>query len=133
MSERVSHDIQRRGLCGEVLILECGLANEHFDPAHGRAAAFSGLFDQQGIFGIVDGVEDEGVVAEPLWLKGGFVDVGVHAQRRAVDEHIGELGSAVFPSDFLASQFDGEFVGFRLFRDLVKKCAGDRIEILASY
>ena len=79
MPERVSHDIQRCGLCGEVLILERGLANEHLDPADGRAASFPGLFDQQGVFGIVDGVEDERVVAEPLRLKGRFIDVGVHA------------------------------------------------------
>ena len=107
-AESFGHVFRGGDETGEEFELGCGLSDEHFETTDGWASSFAGIFEEECLFGVVDGVEDEGVIAEPGLFEGGFVDVWVHADGGAVDEDFAGFGGAIFPGCELAVEFGGE-------------------------
>ncbi len=75
-------------MAGEVLELHAGLADEHLHARHDRAVAAAGVLDQERVLGIVHGVEDDHRGPQVVLFVRAFVDIGVHADGRAVHEDV---------------------------------------------
>ncbi len=95
--ERLTHLLDGWSLVGENLELQGRLADEQFDTCHYLAALESRFFNEQRLFGIVDGVKDNPISSQLSAGIGNLVHIRVHADRSAVDENVDFDRSSGYP------------------------------------
>ena len=86
VQDDLAHEGDIGGLAGEELELGHGLVDEHGDAVDGFGAGGLGLFEQQGLGGVVDGVEDGHVGFEDFRRDRARIHLGGHADAGTVDQ-----------------------------------------------
>ena len=108
--EDLAEQIDRRRPAREVLELESGLTNEQLHAGDDVTAAIARLLDQQRLLRRVDGVEDDQSLAEDAVVQGSLIDVGMHADRGAVDDQVAKDAVTGVPFDEPAADLGGQNV-----------------------
>ena len=91
--------------------LQSRLADEHVDTRNHIALLLFRLFDQQRLFGIVDGVEYDHGAAQAFAVEGTVIHVRMHPDRRTVHDDLGLLIVTGTPFDGPTIQSFGQFLG----------------------
>ena len=109
--ELVPHDFLGRFLTSKVPELKFCLPDEHIDTCNHATVLFPCIFDQQGLFRVIDRVKDDHAAVDVTLFVGRFIYLGMHANGRGVDQDSGSDFLAFLPGDRTAIKSFGERIG----------------------
>ena len=107
----VPHDFLGRFLASKVPELKLCLPDEHIDTCNHATVLFPCIFDQQGLFRVIDRVKDDHAAVDVTLFVGRFIYLGMHANGRGVDQDSGSDFMAFLPGDRAAVKSFGECIG----------------------
>ena len=87
------------------------MANEHAQAGDDWASGHFGVSDQESLFGVVDGIEDQGSCIEVFFSERCSVHFWEHADGSAVDHDVGLDAVAFFPRHRTSAEFFGQLAG----------------------
>ena len=101
----LGHRLDRWFFAGEESVLVSGLANKHAQAGNDWATDRFGLSNQQCLFGVVHGVEDQGALIEVFFAKRRDIHLGKHTDGGAIDQDAWLHAVAFLPGNGAPSEF----------------------------